>query len=66
MASKRRLRRNACLGKRRYPDQESARQDVLFVNRRKGHQKSLAAYRCPFCKWFHIGRRKKKYDEADK
>lgn len=55
MASKRRLRRKACSGKRRYATAIEAEQ---AIRRLRYETKTLArmnAYRCPFCNKFHIG-----------
>ena len=59
MASKRRIRRNKCGGKRRHETKEAALSDV-FSMRRHGvggetvsHR--LQVYRCSFCSGFHVG-----------
>lgn len=53
MASKRRLRRRACLGKVRYSigsvAQEAARKTSGLVHSR------LLAYKCVYCNGYHIG-----------
>lgn len=51
MASKRRIRRSACIGKQQLSEQEAkARRAILS---RKGE--CLNAYKCQFCKQWHVG-----------
>lgn len=54
MASKRRIRRRACEGKRRYPTRQAAKGSIYWFNRDvyRGH---MEAYKCQFCAGFHIG-----------
>ena len=47
MASKRRLRRNSCASKRRFPDHDSA-----FAARWKW---ASVVYHCEFCGGYHLG-----------
>lgn len=59
MASKRRLRRNACDGKRRYPTLRAAIHAAVQLVR-SGHARrplSLWGYGCSFCHGAHIGHR---------
>jgi len=60
LASKRRIRRNACRGKVRHQTREGAFIAAALMN--KKHRRDLAIgvhgvkpYRCPFCGLFHIG-----------
>lgn len=55
MSSKRRLRRKACKGKRRFVDQDEAIAAIKSLTRSRGWQGLLVPYRCPFCGWFHFG-----------
>lgn len=59
MASKRRLRRNACDGKKRYPTLIAAiHAAAQFV--RSGHARrarTLGGYGCRYCHGAHIGHR---------
>lgn len=55
MASKRRLRRKQCEGKIRYASTESAVNGIRLLHRKYGHRGQLKAYRCPFCRYWHIG-----------
>lgn len=53
MASKRRIRRKKCDGKVKYKSQDEA-------NKAKGKiyftlEHPVRAYRCSFCKYFHLG-----------
>lgn len=50
MASKRRLRRKACEGKRRHADEAGARVEVA-----KARVRGLHAYQCPHCSGWHVG-----------
>ena len=51
MASKRRLRRNACTGKIRYSEDDAVR----FAQISRGNGKRLNAYKCEFCHQWHVG-----------
>lgn len=53
MTSKRRLRRRACTGKHRYPDEATARAAIWRQRRR--WDGFMRAYRCSFCGGWHIG-----------
>lgn len=55
VASKRRIRRNACTGKRRYDSADQARTAITGLHRRKGYQGYLQAYHCRFCAGYHFG-----------
>lgn len=62
MASKRRLRRNSCQGKVRYPDQTAAVRVLIGINRdfnRSGLPRfgRLRSYPCKFCGGWHLGHR---------
>lgn len=54
MASKRRLRRNACGSKVKYPSHECAVLAAHIVGRKRGVKQS--AYKCTFCGLWHIGK----------
>lgn len=60
MASKRRIRRNSCTGKRRYESAAQARAAISGLLRRKGYQDYLQAYPCRFCGGYHFGHPPKK------
>jgi hypothetical protein len=53
MASKRRIRRNACGNKVRYPNSSSAWQAANAIYKKKGVR--LSFYSCNYCHSFHIG-----------
>lgn len=56
MASKRRIRRRQCDGKKRYATPAEAMvqmQDVIRNGRKKGGW--LNVYRCRFCRGYHFG-----------
>lgn len=53
MASKRRLRRNACTGKVRYTTSLDAQHAAAAAGRRTGAW--IVAYGCRFCGGHHIG-----------
>ncbi|RYM66295.1 hypothetical protein BSR03_01515 [Serratia proteamaculans] len=55
MASKRRLRRKQCEGKRRHKNFDCAMKEIRLLHQRHGHQGQLQPYRCPFCSMFHVG-----------
>jgi hypothetical protein len=52
MASKRRLRRNACDGKKRHPDKPTALKVHWAVKRKHG---KMRAYQCRWCNGWHLG-----------
>ncbi len=53
MASKRHLRRKACIGKIRYSSQEEAGRHAGAATRM--YQTYLTAYHCQWCGGYHIG-----------
>lgn len=56
MASKRKIRRKSCGNKRRYPTDAAARYAVaMMITNNKTRGGILKAYKCTFCKAFHIG-----------
>lgn len=55
MASKRRLRRKQCDGKRRFPDQGAAQWAATQYMRARGFGSMMTAYHCRFCNGYHIG-----------
>jgi hypothetical protein len=54
MASKRAVRRRACVGKIRHPDKLAASEHCGRLHGPRGKH-ALHAYRCPFCHGWHIG-----------
>lgn len=59
MASKRRLRRNACQGKIRYTAWHKAKEAIALM-KHKGLEHSLTplvAYACRYCSGIHVGHR---------
>lgn len=59
MASKRHLRRKACQGKVRHLTEAHARAAIHSLHTGKGWQGHMNAYRCPFCKGWHVGHAKR-------
>jgi hypothetical protein len=55
MASKRRLRRNACGQKRRYASRKQALTALIRLIRAKPSIHVLACYQCRFCHGYHFG-----------
>jgi hypothetical protein len=53
MASKRRIRRNACTGKARHASAADALVQIQKMGSRRDGQ--LNVYRCGFCSSYHIG-----------
>ena len=53
MASKRRLRRRQCEGKKRYTSRAEAVTAAINYQRKFGARKN--AYNCKFCKGWHFG-----------
>ncbi|MBS3903582.1 MAG: hypothetical protein KGZ30_04405 [Anaplasmataceae bacterium] len=53
MASKRRIRRNSCTGKKRYETSQQARSAAHHKSLELHHD--IHAYRCHFCSGYHIG-----------
>lgn len=51
MASKRRLRRRSCEGKRYHSDQTSAVRHLISLR-----DSSQMTYKCQFCNGWHVGR----------
>jgi hypothetical protein len=56
MASKRRIRRNACTSKRAYPTQTDAVRALILLKQRPYTEPGLCSYRCRWCKQWHLGR----------
>jgi hypothetical protein len=54
MSSKRRIRRKACGYKQQHDSQASAIAHIIAL-RHKGETGPMRAYRCRFCKQFHVG-----------
>ncbi len=55
MASKRRLRRNQCGTKRRFPDEKAARAAISQAYRKGITKGPVTPYRCKWCGTFHWG-----------
>ena len=55
MASKRRLRRNACDGKRQYPDYHQAFDSLQALRRLGKVSGRITVYKCKYCRSFHVG-----------
>ncbi len=53
MSSKRRIRRKSCTGKVQFPDLTRATAASIALFKNKGER--VGAYRCRFCKQYHIG-----------
>lgn len=53
MASRRRLRKKSCDGKKKFTDQESAGRAAAY--RTRLHGRWITPYRCKFCGGYHIG-----------
>jgi hypothetical protein len=62
MASKRRVRANACEGKVRHDSLEEAKYACYLAKRRFGDW--LICYKCKFCHRWHIGHPPKKVKHA--
>jgi hypothetical protein len=54
MASKRRIRKQSCGNKIKYDTQQLALNHMFSLIRKDGVK--MSAYRCKFCKHWHIGR----------
>jgi hypothetical protein len=58
MASKRRLRRRACVGKIRHLTLKDANYHAFLLRQKTGEH--VVAYKCAFCESrFHVGHKKK-------
>ena len=58
MASKRRLRRNACDGEKRHPDKTRAVAHLIHLKKlamQSGFLASMRSYKCQFCHGWHVG-----------
>lgn len=55
MSSKRAIRRRACDGKVRHETSWEARKAIRDLNRKRGYQGPMNAYKCKFCGGFHVG-----------
>lgn len=55
MSSKRAIRRRACKGKVRHPEQGHAHAALRSLVRERGDQGAMTPYRCQFCGGWHIG-----------
>jgi hypothetical protein len=55
VASKRRIRRNACTGKVRHASAHDGQTAIGKLVRGKGWQGTMNVYQCPFCHAWHIG-----------
>jgi len=60
VASKRRMRRQACGSKRRYLTPEEGRVAIWQLNRTQGvpgYRGHMNVYKCKFCHSYHVGHR---------
>lgn len=55
MSSKRAIRRRACDGKQRHPTAERAWAHITSLARSGLAKGTLNAYRCRFCRGWHVG-----------
>jgi hypothetical protein len=55
MASKRRIRRNACGRKRKYATEQLAKRAIGELARAAGPIGYLRPYKCSFCGQYHFG-----------
>lgn len=55
MASKRRLRRKACMGKQRHESQDRAIAHIISLQRAGKIDGHMNPYRCGFCGSWHVG-----------
>ena len=62
MASKRRLRRKSCEGKRVYPQEADAKRMAYLQYQNTGER--VFEYKCHFCGQWHIGHLSRKLREA--
>lgn len=60
MASKRRIRRKQCEGKKRYSDKEECEYTMRKVRKKNPSWQRLNTYKCKFCKGWHFGHTPKK------
>lgn len=58
MASKRRLRRNACTGKHRHATPAEGQAHIAHLHRRFGYSGRMDVYRCRWCNSYHVGHAK--------
>lgn len=63
MASKRRIRRKQCEGKKRYLNREDCTFAMFKVNKKNQSWHRLNTYKCKFCKGWHFGHTPKKVVE---
>ena len=61
MASKRRVRRKSCEGKKKFDSMMAARAALFTLNRGKLYHR-LHCYQCQFCKQWHLGHLKHKVE----
>lgn len=67
MSSKRRIRRKKCTGKKRYAAKEEAYAALWAIKQSDNYQyRHLQAYKCPFCKGWHLGNWKNRKHEVYK
>lgn len=55
MSSKRRIRRKSCTGKVRHESAAAGWAAINSLHRTRGDQGRMTAYRCQFCKGWHVG-----------
>ena len=54
MASKRRIRRKSCDGKKPYKTRDDAIVGLIIL-KKKSFDENIRVYKCKFCKNFHLG-----------
>lgn len=66
MASKRRMRRNGCEGKKRYETQKEAEhgRNYLVIKTMDQHKSYVNVYHCKFCGGWHVGHLSKRQNLA--
>ena len=55
MASKRGIKRKMCTGKKAYSDPVDAWKMARWQQAREGGEFAVRAYKCEFCKFWHVG-----------
>ena len=61
MASKRKVRKKRCTGKKQYVNRPTAWQAVYAMRRKD--QTGLSIYKCSFCNRWHIGHKSRNYKQ---
>lgn len=55
MASKRHQRRKMCDGKKKHNTKKEASVEKMRLYKNAGSSARLSAYKCPFCRKYHVG-----------